>query len=170
MIWWILSFPMHTSTNHSFKLLKRLGSNILALLYMGMAILFIIIKTQSDFTTKYQGENVFLSSSKFSLVKIKNFEYFKMAFMIFIRIAIATYWRTLYQNGLQKRSAVLQKSLVKNLMGSVYSIVLGDFPSLKLGVSKRLVPKKFRMGLWLLLAALYFFLLKKYQSLKIILF
>lgn len=38
---------------------------------------------------------------------------------------------------------------------------LGDFPCLKLGVSKRLIPKKFRMLLSILVVVLYFFFLKR---------
>jgi len=43
---------------------------------------------------------------------------------------------------------------------------LGDFPSLKVGVSKKLIPKKFRMILSLLIIALYFFLLKSFRGHK----
>ena len=39
-------------------------------------------------------------------------------------------------------------------------MILGDFPSLKLGVSKKIIPKKFRMILSLLVVALYFYFLK----------
>jgi len=43
---------------------------------------------------------------------------------------------------------------------------LGDVPSLKVGVSKKLIPKKFRMILSLLIIALYFFLLKSFRGHK----
>ena len=38
---------------------------------------------------------------------------------------------------------------------------LGDLPSLRLGVSQRLIPKRFRMLLSILIVMLYFFLLKR---------
>lgn len=44
---------------------------------------------------------------------------------------------------------------------------LGDLPSLRLGVSQKLIPKRFRMLLSILIIMLYFFLLKSFRGQKL---
>ena len=74
----------------------------------------------------------------------------------------------IFQDGLHDLHKDSDKDLLKEIMSDwlIERLAsspkkLGDFPSLKVGVSKKLIPKKFRMILSLLIIGLYFFLLKR---------